>query len=402
MDTDPHLPTRTGGGDTDTGAPGHRSARGPSLPAMRILQVAPPWFPVPPPRYGGTEQIVGTLSEGLAQRGHEVTVLTTGDATVATTRWSAYDVAPTAQIGDWRVELAHLMDGYQRPAQFDVIHDHTLLGATIAAMATPHPIVHTLHGQWSTEAADVCRRLPKRVHLVAISNDQANRAPPGIEITRVIHNGVELARFPFAGETEGYLAFIGRASPEKAPHLAVEVARALGRRLVMAVKLNEPAEQRYWQEQVAPLLETHDVSVVVNANHAQKVEVLRGAAVLLFPIQWPEPFGLVPVEANACGTPVVAFANGAVPEVVKHGRGGILVDPADGVDGLVAAVDQAEGLSRLGCRRHAVEHFSARRMVDGYERLYRQLVAADAAPEETRSSTQDAMPSRTGASVTEA
>lgn len=348
---------------------------------LRILLVAPPWFPVPPPRYGGTELVVGNLAAGLADRGHDVTVLTTGDATVAATRWSAFDQAPTEHIGDASVELAHLMAAYGRREHFDLIHDHSLLGAAMATLAAPAtPVVHTLHGRWTPGGTMACRAVQDRCHLVAISHDQARRAPDGISITRVVHNGIDLSAFPVTTTAQGHLAFLGRANPEKAPHLAVEVARRLGRRLVMGVKVNEPEERAYWRDVVEPAIDGHDVTVVRNATHDDKVAILGGASAVLFPIQWPEPFGLVPVEANACGTPVVAFANGAAVEVVSNDRSGVLVDPSAGVDGLVAAVARAERVTRTGCRQHAEEHFSAERMVDDYEDLYRALVSRTTGP----------------------
>ncbi len=348
---------------------------------LRLLLVAPPWFPVPPPRYGGTEQVVGVLAAGLVARGHDVTVVTTGDADVAGTKWAHFHEAPTEHIGDASFEAAHLLAAYRRRQHFDLIHDHTLLGAAMATLATPTtPVVHTLHGRWTPGSELVCRVLQDTCNLVAISHDQAARAPADIHIASVVHNGIDPTAFPMSTQPGGHLAFIGRASPEKAPHLAVQVARRLGRHLVMGVKINEPAEHAYWRDVVEPLLgDDMDVTVIRNADHDQKVAILGGASAVLFPIQWPEPFGLVPIEANACGTPVVAVANGASPEVVADGRSGILVDPADGVDGLVAAVARAEALSRSGCRQHVETHFCAARMVEAYERLYIELIARAAA-----------------------
>ncbi len=282
-------------------------------PPLRILQVSPPWFAVPPRSYGGTESVVGALARGLTTAGHDVAVLTTGDATTPGEVWHRFDEPPSPQLGDWRVELQHLLNAYRRDlSDFDVIHDHTLLGTAVAAVAAPDvPIVHTLHGPWDDPTSALLGDVADRVSLVAISHDQAGRAPARTSIAGVVHNGIDLSRFPVGGKGGDHLAFVGRSSPEKAPHLAIDVARMLDRRLVMAVKINEPPEREFWREWVQPRLDGRDdVEVVEGADHDRKCRILGGAAVTLFPIQWDEPFGIVPVESNACGTPVVTFARG--------------------------------------------------------------------------------------------
>lgn len=353
---------------------------------LRVLQVSPPWFAVPPRSYGGTESVVGALARGLTTAGHDVTVLTTGDATTPGEVWHRFDEPPSPQLGDWRVELQHLLNAYRRDlSDLDVIHDHTLLGTAVAAVAVPDvPIVHTLHGPWDDPTTGLLGDVADRVSLVAISHDQAGRAPAGTGVADVVHNGIDLSRFPVGGKGGDYLAFVGRSSPEKAPHLAIDVARMLDRRLVMAVKINEPPEREFWQEWVQPRLEGRDdVEVVEGADHDRKCRVLGGAAATLFPIQWDEPFGIVPVESNACGTPVVTFARGAMPEVVADGTSGRIVAPDADLGAFAAAVDEATGLDPRACREHVEANFSIARVTAGYEAVYRRVLGGGANAEAT-------------------
>jgi glycosyltransferase involved in cell wall biosynthesis len=340
--------------------------------ALRILQVAPPWFPVPPHGYGGTEQVVADLTDGLVAGGHDVTLLATADSVTSAELWSLYDRGASPAHGDPLVELPHLLHAYLRRERFDIIHDHTLLGTTLAVTAGRGGLVHTLHGAWSTLNAHLYAQLAPPASLVAISHDQASRAHADVPITGVIHNGVSLERFPFHPEKGDHLAFIGRANPEKGPEVAIAVAQQLGRELVMALKVNEPDEQAYWTEVLAPLVRGAGIEVRLRTSAVERARIMGEAAVVLFPIQWPEPFGLVPVEANACGTPVVATANGAAPELIVDGVTGYCV--SGGTTELCAAVEQAAGLSPAACRAHVTEHLSAAKMVTSYERIYQQVL----------------------------
>jgi glycosyltransferase involved in cell wall biosynthesis len=341
---------------------------------LRILQIAPPWFSVPPTGYGGTEQVVSVLAEGLVDLGHEVTLLAAGGSRTRAELWATSGQPPSAQLGDPVVELAHVLQGHRRRDEFDVIHDHTLTGAALGAMPGGPPVVHTLHGAWSPASAALYRQLADRVHLVAISRDQAVRTPPGIALAGVVHNAVDVDAYPLVLDKGEHLAFVGRAHPEKGPELAIEVARRLGRRLLMAVKVNEVGEHDYFSKVLEPRLADADVEIVRVAGHAEKVALLGSAAAVLFPVRWDEPFGLVPLEANACGTPVVAFARGAVPEVVDAGRTGLLVAPDD-LDAFCRAVERVDQLDPRDCRANARARFDAPRMVAGYVRIYERAIA---------------------------
>ncbi len=344
---------------------------------MRILQVAPPWFSVPPERYGGTELVVGSLADGLTARGHDVTLVASGGSVTSARLHSPYRVPPSASLGDPVVELPHVLAAHRWRDGVDLVHDHTTLGAALASVGSGAPVVHTLHHEWSLPMARVLRQVADRVHVVAISHDHAARAPADVPLAGVVHNGIELERFPFTphAAVDGHLAFLGRSGADKGADVAVEVAARTGLPLRMAVKVNEADEREWWTRVMEPLLarRTARVEVIDNADHEEKVELLAGARALLCPLRWDEPFGLMMAEAGACGTPVVAWRRGASSEVVEHGRTGLLVDPGD-VDGLCDAVRRVGELDRRAARDRIARLFSAERMVRDYERLYRRVV----------------------------
>ena len=339
---------------------------------MRIAQIAPPWLTVPPPRYGGTERVVSLLAEGLTARGHDVTLFASGGSSTGARLVSPLEVPPApVDLGNVWDETTHVLDAYRRAGEFDVIHDHTEMGPAVGSLLGGAPVVHTLHQSWTPQTVRLFERLADSVHLVAISHAQAV-AGPDVPLAGVIHHGLDLDGFDVPVHKEDRLVWVGRANPDKGPVEAVEVAERAGLPLTMLIKVGEPDEHVYWEQVLAPRL-TSTVEVVHNADEATKVRELGRARGLLFPIDWDEPFGLVMIEALACGTPVVATRRGSVQEVVDHGTTGFLVEPDDRVRGSVAAVAHLDELSPADCRR-AVEHrFSASRMVAAYDRLFERL-----------------------------
>ncbi|MET0420798.1 MAG: glycosyltransferase family 4 protein [Acidimicrobiia bacterium] len=343
---------------------------------MRIAMIAPPWFPIPPSGYGGIEVVVSLLVDGLASTGHDVTLYASGGSRVNAEVVSPLLEAPDpALLGSPWIDAFHACAAYDdivRRASsgtpFDVVHDHAgIAGPAIGAHArTDAPIVHTLHGPWHETNRRFYSQIADRVGLVAISLSQRDEHP-NLPYAGVIHNGIDVDAYPLVTQKDDFCVYIGRATPDKGPTLAIEIARRAGLPLAMVVKRNEPLERAYWDEVVAPML--HDeVEVYENIDHARKVDLLGRACAMVFPIQWPEPFGLVMVEAMACGTPVVTCPSGAAVELVEEGVTGFLRST---LDELAQVVADARECSPIRCRERVVKHFSSETMVRRYADLYR-------------------------------
>lgn len=343
---------------------------------MRVGLIAPPWVPVPPPVYGGTELVVDQLARGLTAAGCDVTLFTTGDATCPVRRrWlHPHALGTTLAPGD---ELAHVEQAYKELAGMDLIHDHSFVGPLYAAVNDVDvPVVCTVHGPLHDGARAHYARAAAKVGVVAISGSQ-RRGAPEVPITAVIHHGIDVDGFPLGAGDGGYVLFLGRMSPDKGAHRAIAIARSAGKRIVLAAKMWEPDELRYFAGQVEPLL-GDDATYVGEVGGAAKVDLLCGAEALVNPIRWREPFGLVMVEALACGTPVLAFREGSAAEIVDHGRTGYLCgDDAD----MAAALAHVGELDRAACRAAARLRFSTARMVEDHLRLYRRHIAVAAARE---------------------
>jgi glycosyltransferase involved in cell wall biosynthesis len=339
---------------------------------MRIALIAPPWYPVPPSGYGGIEWVVALLADGLADRGHDVTLFAPpGSETGARLVSPLGEPPPPEAIGNPWYEASHAVSAYGRREEFDLLHDHTgPVGVSIGA-ATGSRVVHTLHGPFTPAARLLYGHIGRQVWFVAISESQRSLGPPDLRWAGVVYNGIAMEQYHYREDKEDFLLFLGRADEEKAPDLAVEAARRAGRRLVMCATRKNERERRYWAERVEPLL-GDDVEVHGECDQEQKADMLARAAALLFPIQWPEPFGLVMTEAMACGTPVVAWRNGAVPEVVEDGVTGFV---AESMDELVRAIGRIGELDPRAGRAHVEERFSAAAMVAGYERAYERVLA---------------------------
>jgi glycosyltransferase involved in cell wall biosynthesis len=340
---------------------------------VRIAEIAPVWVPVPPPSYGGIELVVSHLADGLTARGHEVTLFAAQGSQTEAQLVSPVDRAvDLAEVGsNITDELVHALPAYRRAAEFDVIHDHSGLGTALgAARGGPPPVVHTLHGPWNDASRRFFRAVSPPIHLIAISEAQ-KAGNPDLDYAGVVHNGLDLSVHPWQKEKEDFLLFLGRCNPEKGPEVAVDVAKRADVRLVMMVKRTEPHEYEHWEREVEPRLRG-DEELIFDSTQDLKVDLLGRARATLFPIQWPEPFGLVMIESMACGTPVLAMARGAAPEVVVDGETGFLTET---VEEMVAAVERVDEISPEACRDHVTEHFSADAMVNKTERILERVVA---------------------------
>jgi glycosyltransferase involved in cell wall biosynthesis len=332
--------------------------------------IASPWIPVPPPAYGGTETVIHNLCVGLDRLGHDVHLVTVGESTCPVFRSAVFERPPTG-IGEPCAEIVHARAAYALLQDVDVIHDHTTIGPQFLPDTTDVPVVTTVHGPFSPETRMMYATRPHQLAVVAISHAQRAMAPE-LDVDAVIHHGVDLDRHPVGPGGGGYLAFVGRMSPDKGPDRAIEVARRAGLPLVLAAKMREPGEVAYFEQHVRPLLGP-DVTFVGEADAESRLDLMRHAEALVNPIRWPEPFGLVMAESLASGTPVVTLRHGAAPEIVDDGTTGFLCDD---LDAMVLAVARVGRLDRAACRRAAVERFSIERMAVDHERLYRRLTHA--------------------------
>ncbi|HET7409734.1 MAG TPA: glycosyltransferase family 4 protein [Paracoccaceae bacterium] len=337
---------------------------------MKIAQVSPLFESVPPRFYGGTERIVSYLTEELVRRGHEVTLFASGDS-----RTSAGLVAPVPRalrmdpgVRDWIPYHVMLLEEVRlRADEFDAIHFHTDLLHMPLARELRGRALTTLHGRLNLPDLTPFYHAFPDAALVSISDDQRRPMPP-VDWLGTVHHGLPLDLLPFSPDARGgYLAFLGRISPEKRPDRAIEIATRAGWPLRIAAKVDR-ADHEYWTDEIRPMIErAPNVEFIGEIGDADKARFLGDAAAVLFPIDWPEPFGLVMIEAMACGTPVIAFDCGSVPEVIEPGVTGYVVRS---IDEAVRAIGELGRLERAGVRRAFEERFSVARMARDYERIY--------------------------------
>ncbi|HEX2699209.1 MAG TPA: glycosyltransferase family 4 protein [Acidimicrobiales bacterium] len=338
---------------------------------MRIAVIAPPWTPVPPALYGGIELVVDRLANGFHKAGHDVLLFTTGDSTCPVPRAWALEEAEHQRIGMVVPELRHIMAAYDAVQDYDIVHDHTVMGPVYAQRFPDLHVVTTVHGPFNHELSDLYGRMAADgVPLIGISHAQS-RPVPDIPIARVIHHGLDADAFPVGKGEGGYYLFLGRMSPDKGAHRATEICYKAGVPLLMAAKMREPWEHEYFDANVRPYL-NDQIRYLGEVAHEEKIDLLANARGLIFPIRWNEPFGMVMLEAMACGTPVLAFPEGAAPEVVEHGKTGFLcADEGEMID----AIGRIDEIDRADCRASVEGYFSADRMVAEHVELFTKIVS---------------------------
>ncbi|MCI0676888.1 MAG: glycosyltransferase family 4 protein [Phycisphaerales bacterium] len=337
---------------------------------MRIAQVAPLNESVPPKLYGGTERVVSYLTEELVRLGHDVTLFASGDSDTAA------ELAPCCERGlrlggcpDTNIPHILMLEKVCAQAErFDVIHFHIDVLHLPVARRLPVPSITTLHGRLDVPYLDQLYGQFNDVPLVSISDAQ-RRPIPRANWVGTVHHGLPDTLYPCSTTPGDYLVFAGRIAPEKRPDLAIQIARRARMPLRIAAKVSA-VDQPYFNQVIAPMLDQPGIEWLGEINDSQKADLLCGALALLFPIDWPEPFGLVVIEAMACGTPVIAFPRGSVPEIIDHGQSGLIVH---NVDQAVEAIGLARTMSRQRCRDCFDARFTADRMARDYLALYRRI-----------------------------
>ncbi len=359
---------------------------------MRIAMLAPISWPLPPSGYGPWELVAHNLTEALVDLGHDVTLFAAGGSTsranlVVTTphalatwpeeernRERRFDSVTGLLEGppdDRVLEQLHIATCMERAAkgEFDVVHSHLHVHALMFARLIPCPLVTTLHGSAWVHPIHPALTAFKEQPFVSLS-DAERQFLPELNYVATVHNGIRLENFPFEPVKDDYLLFAGRLSPEKGPDVAIEIAKRSGRRLVMA-GLIEGQYQDFFDQKVKPHIDGKEVEYVGLLSQKELAPFYRKAAAVLFPINWCEPFGLVAVEAQASGTPIISTRFGALPEIIREGETGFVVDS---IDQAVLAVEKLGAISPQACRTNAETRFSAATMARGYEAVYRALI----------------------------
>jgi glycosyltransferase involved in cell wall biosynthesis len=350
------------------GSPGAWSSSAP----LRIAMLAPPWISVPAPGYGGVESVVSALTEALVARGHDVTLFCAPGSQSTARVVTLLDEARPDEIERSLYEADHVarafatIDLAPRGGRFDVVHDHCGFTAVAMADRIDTSLVHTLHGSFTASTAAFYAHHGHKAALVGISAAQLACAPAGLHTAAVIPNPIDLRAWPLRERKDDYLLWIGRMTEVKGPHRAIAAARMARVPLILAGVI-QPGQQAFFDREIAPHIDGDMVRFVGEVGGQSKRSLFANARALLMPIRWEEPFGMVMVEALACGTPVIAFAEGAARELVQHERTGFLVDDeADMAD----AVSRLASIPPAGCRAWVAEHCDVGVVAHAYERAY--------------------------------
>lgn len=343
---------------------------------LAIAMLAPPWISIPPPAYGGIEQVVDLLTTEFIRRGHAVTLFAAAEsrstAHVTTLldrqhpdeiQMALYEAEHTARAFD-DIDAA-AADGHP----YDIVHDHCGFTAFAFASRLATPLVHSLHGPFTRETSAFYARNAGKAPVLALSEYQRSQAPPPLEVIAVVHNPIIVDDFPFRADKDDYLLFIGRMNDEKGPQRAITAARRAGMRLLLAGPV-QSGQEEFFESEVEPHVDGAGIEYIGEVGE-EKRELYAGAAALLMPIRWPEPFGLVMTEAMACGTPVVAFAEGSATEIVLDGETGFIVEDEEAMG---EAAGNVGSLDPRRCRESAAERFDVGAVASAHERAYRKVI----------------------------
>jgi glycosyltransferase involved in cell wall biosynthesis len=347
---------------------------------LRIAMLAPPWISVPPPGYGGVESVVSVLTEALVRRGAEVTLFCAPGSRSSARVVTLLDAPHPEEIerslyeGDHVARAFEKIDNAVGDRRFDVLHDHCGFTALAMADRLATPAVHTLHGQFTPSTAAFYARHARKATLVAISRTQLATSPQGLGEIDVIPNPIDVRSWPMREHKDDYLLWIGRMTADKGPHRAIAAARKAGVPLVLAGVI-QPGQQAFFDREVAPHIDGQRVRFLGEVGGSLKQSIFAGARALLMPIRWAEPFGMVMVEALVCGTPVIAFREGAASELVVQGKTGFLVEDEQE---LAAAVNELPRITARDCRMWVSEHCDVDVVAAAYESTYRSIAVRHA------------------------
>ncbi len=343
---------------------------------LKIAQLVLPWIPLPPPEYAGTEWVVYSLTEELVKRGHEVTLFSVGKSQTSANLDYVFkepfglqdDVMKTIKgsFKPWR----HVAHCFSQAEKFDIIHSHAQFNALPFADVVETPTLNTFHRVYEFEDEDEKELVENYSHLNYASISNSQRALD-LNFVGTVYNGIPTEKFSFEEEKEDFLLWVGRVVDKKGPKEAILTAKKLGEKLIMIGKNTRP---KYFDREIKPLIDGKQIKFLGSMPQNKLVKYYQKARAFIFPIKWNEPFGLVPVEAMSCGTPVIAYKNGGVAETVISGKTGVLVNQSKGVDGLAEGFKSIKKIKPSDCRNHIENNFTVSEMTKEYEKIYKKLI----------------------------
>ncbi len=342
---------------------------------MKIGMLAPIGERVPPKKYGGTERMIHALTEELVKRGHDVTLFATSDSLISAKLVSVFPRGlREANIKDpyganyWT--MLNIGNVYKRQHEFDIIHDHNVNFSLPTAILAETPVVMTLHGAVNINNRRYLEGLNNNKNPFFVSISHAQTTPlPNLNYAGNVHHGLDIQGYPFSSESDDYLLFVGRISPEKGVDQAIEAAEFLNKRLIIAAKV-DPSDYFYFKKQIEPRL-SDQIRWVGEVDQEERNRLMSRAYAFLHPVSWREPFGLTLIEAMACGCPVIGFRRGSIPEIVKHGKTGFVVEDTGE---MIEYIPKVGSIKRDVCRKYALNYFNAQRMTDEYEEIYEKVI----------------------------
>lgn len=337
---------------------------------MRIAQVAPVWERVPPRKYGGIELVVSLLTEELVRQGHDVTLFASGDSKTKAKLESVYHTAaPRELLGNPVPDLYHVATAFEKAKEFDVIHNHSGYSGIALSKFIDTPVITTLHGIFTDINMPFFKAFSDSCFYNSISNEQ-RKSCPDLNYAGTVYNAINMDSYQFSADKKDYFVYISRITKDKGSDVVIRIAKKAGIKLIMAGKIDPGRDTEYFEEEVRPHIDNDQIVFKGEVSEAEKRRLLKEAKAFIFPLQWAEPFGLVMPEAMACGTPVIAFPYGSVPEVVDQGVTGFVVNTEED---MIDAIKRVDEIDPRKCRDHAEKRFGVPRMARDYLSIYKKI-----------------------------